>query len=119
MTSSQTVSNVVCKGLRCLGLPKDQVLPMVNQVGSWLANNGTQWTINRLKDIKLVFINNLNGSDYKTSTWMKLDSKGYPLGPFKVLFDQERSMKNIRKNPVGVKLLSGYSFLRSYPGTVE
>jgi len=57
-----------------IGIPTKIWYPIAHDVNRWLTTNGTEWTVNRLKDIKLDFIRAKAGLK-PCSTWIKKDNR--------------------------------------------
>jgi hypothetical protein len=95
MTHSKELSqSKACKRLRGVGLSKNQALGILNEVQKWVASSGTEWTIKRLKSLKVAYINKLAGSDepFKHAPWITY-ANGIPKGPFGMLFKISKVQK--------------------------
>ena len=66
---------------KALGIPVFMVTPFVNSIDKWVKTNGREWTVDRLKSIKLDFIRNKAGLP-PVSTWIKKDKSGLVTGSF-------------------------------------
>lgn len=75
-----------CKILRCAGLRDTDVYPILNEIKKWADQNGEEWTVKRLKLLKLGYVNLLAHGSFNLpdNSWIAHTSKG-PKGPFKVL----------------------------------
>jgi hypothetical protein len=82
MTISQ---NIACQRLSALGISKKTKYAILDNVALWKSASGTEWTVNRLKELKLLFIKRLAGEEYQPK-WISLDRNGLPKGPLKHLF---------------------------------
>ena len=82
--------DIACKRLRSVGLTQQQALSILDTVNKWKHNNGLDWTITRLKDLKVAYIHKLAGYENPfsdVSTWLACGN-GYPKGPFKCIFSE-------------------------------
>lgn len=68
-----------------IGISKSIAGSIKDVVSKWNRSCGPSWTVQRIKDIKLFFINHLSGGTYVPSTWMKVKEDGIPSGPFGAL----------------------------------
>lgn len=66
MTESR---NEMCKRLMSLGLTKHLTHRLVDEAQKWLARNGTEWTIKRLKDAKAYYLSTLAGKEPEMDLW--------------------------------------------------
>lgn len=83
----------MCSRLMSLGIPKTASHQLVVQIGEWEKHSGVEWTVERLKEVKLLYLHRLEGKPYTPKQWIKLKG-GIPSGPLKVLF---REKKNFSK----------------------
>jgi hypothetical protein len=97
-----------CAKLMSLGVPKETSSNIITDLEKWVTNNGIEWTIDHLKDVKQVFICNLAGSPPpKTKTWVARHPDGFPKGPLLATF---RKSKTSGRNLTRVlTVLSSYS----------
>lgn len=77
----------LCKGLRACGLPRRQTLDILNIVTKWYDNNGVEWTVSRLKDIRQWYETYLAG-DPKPPAWCRKSESQTPTGVWGWLFKQ-------------------------------
>lgn len=68
-----------------LGLSKSISSQIIDQTEKWVTCSGPEWTVQRLKEIKLVFLHNLAGQEYLPKQWISC-GKGIPKGPIKNIF---------------------------------
>ena len=70
----------VSKGARhrlaVIGVPKYIINPMVDDVLKWVNGSGIEWTVRRLKDLKLTFILRNAGSPIYTAPWVRVNTRG-------------------------------------------
>jgi len=85
-----------------LGLSKTASHQLVVQIGEWEKHSGIEWTVERLKEVKLLYLHRLEGKPYTPKQWIKLKG-GIPSGPLRVLF---REKKNFSK---ALTALASYS----------
>lgn len=88
-----------------LGLPKAAASQVIADVGKWTTCSGSEWTVARLKEVKLIYLHKLAGTPYKPTSWIAVDSDGLPKGPMKVLF-RHTSKRNLSKT---LTMLNSYS----------
>lgn len=72
----------LCNHLSALGLRQEQVHSLVDETMKWLSRSGTEWTIDRLKDIKYYYLSVLAGKEHTFKTWVSTRSDGSPKGPW-------------------------------------
>lgn len=113
MTKSQ---NQACIRLQSLGLKQSDAHHILDTTSSWIKNNGKEWTVKRLKDLKQLYLTRLAGVPYKPALWMKLDQKGKPKGAFKILFHDSRSPRKMART---LNALMSYSELISREVTTQ
>lgn len=107
MTKSQ---NQACIRLQSLGLKQSDAHHILDTTERWIKNNGKEWTVKRLKDLKQLYLTRLAGVPYKPALWIKLDFKGKPKGAFKILFHDSRSPRKMART---LNALMSYSELIS------
>jgi hypothetical protein len=78
--------NQICRRLSCLGLKQHQVHAILDQIALWKRNNGTEWTVSRLKDMKTMAIHRLAGKTADVSSWISTHVDGSPKGVFRPLW---------------------------------
>jgi len=59
----------------CFGIPRQISHPFVRDFDKWVRNSGEEWTVSRMKSIKLDFIRLKAGLDM-SSTWIRKNSRG-------------------------------------------
>lgn len=84
MTMSQTN---MCHRLSALGVRQETTYQLIHIVNKWVSENGPEFTVNRLKDLKQWYIKDrLAGDDFTPKTWFAKRKDGSPSGPFGVLW---------------------------------
>jgi len=78
--------NITCNRLSSLGLKQHQVHQLVDQIDHWYSNNGHEWTISRLKDLKTLAIHRLARKNADLSSWIATHADGTPKGAFRPLW---------------------------------
>lgn len=78
------------------GLNASQVQQVQTQVSQWIESCGPEWTIDRLKNLKLLYLNRLAGRVIDVP-WLSVDASGAPKGAFKPLFQQNKGKKYARR----------------------
>jgi len=99
-----------CSRLCAIGIPKETRHQILNCVSKWIKHNGEEWTVARLKMIKVYYLNYLAGTACPVP-WLALKADRKPRGPFGVLFDSDI------KNPRSV--MKSLSALMVYSATVS
>lgn len=79
-----TQSNL-CKGIRACGIPKKPALEIVNTITRWCDSNGPEWTVDRIKRLRLWYETYLAGSP-KPPEWFKHGKDNMPLGVWSYVF---------------------------------
>lgn len=77
----------LCKGIRACGLPRRQSLEILNVITKWYDNNGPEWTVSRLKDIRQWYETTLAGEP-NPPAWCRKSKDQTPLGIWGWLFKQ-------------------------------
>ena len=75
--------------LTLLGLKIDQVKDIIMTIEKWKHNNGIEWTVGRIKDLKTWYIQHLAGHKEFTPEWFRFhvrNGETTPKGPFGALF---------------------------------
>ena len=75
---------------RLLGANDAQITTLLSQIHSWRRDNGTEWTVGRIKDLKTWFVQHLAGNTEFKPPWFKHSVKNrstIPKGPFGFLFE--------------------------------
>jgi hypothetical protein len=69
--------------LVAIGLPRQMINPLVDLSFKWVRENGTEWTVSRLKAMKLGLIRKMAGlSTQDQFQWVRKNSRGLPYGVF-------------------------------------
>jgi hypothetical protein len=90
-----------------IGVPKSIWEPLVHDVNRWLVTNGTEWTVNRIKEIKNDFIRLKAGLE-PVSLWIAINrKKGSFKGPFGSL--QRWSSFNYKRWSKAIVMLQMYT----------
>lgn len=74
----------IVQRLMGMGMTKHHSRIICTQIQRWIRCNGVIWTIDRLKAIKLAYVNYKAGVE-TSIPWLSRDRKGIPKGPFSVL----------------------------------
>jgi len=64
-----------------LGVPKSLASQAIDQIEKWSKCSGDEWTVERLKDIKLYHLAQIGKARYKPKTWMDTRPNGDLKGP--------------------------------------
>jgi len=76
--------------LSACGISRSEAICLVKEIEKWITSSGEEWTVKRLKGIKLDYLRHLAGLP-PVSTWIKHSKSGKPSGPFGVLWRFSRS----------------------------
>lgn len=98
----------MCVRLRALGIPKQQTDQIIKSFVRWTNCSGPEWTVERLKALKLEYVSRLAGKPVLAPNF-KRNTDGYPSGVWSWLLKQ--SAKKDRFKVLNV--LSMYSTLTS------
>lgn len=71
--------------LYAIGIPSYIIRPIVSTFVRWVQCNGPEWTISRIKSVKLYLVHMEAGYDAEPPPWFKLNRKGELSGPFGML----------------------------------
>jgi hypothetical protein len=105
---SKRQQNMLCVRLNSLGVRKTQVHLILNIIDKWEECSGTEWTVNRLKSLKTLWLNREAGQTYELP-WVSLNKQtGVPNGPFSSLFAKGMSLKNRGKAINALMLYSAF-----------
>jgi len=110
-TYGQTVlKSLLISRLTAFKVPSSVSIQMTDQICHWVKYHGEEWTVERLKVIRLLFLSRLSG-DSKQFPGLALNKYGHPKGSFSWLFRfSMRSRKGIFR---ALKVLSIYKvFIR-------
>lgn len=83
-----TRGQVITRLLAC-GLKETQAAQITDVVLKWAANSGEEWTVKRIKSLKIDFLRHLCDLD-PISPWVARNQDGSPKGPFHVLWSFSR-----------------------------
>jgi len=83
--SSLTTENLA-RRFQAIGLKNEEYMPIVRLILRWKANSGEEWTVQRLKDLRQLWIHSMARLPYTCETRIALDSVKRPKGPFRVLW---------------------------------
>lgn len=79
-----------------LGLPMEVVKPILQKVTQWSQSCGEEWTVDRLKELKLMYIRFQSGLPINPNdVWIAQDKNGIPKGPFGYLFKCQKKDRKI------------------------
>lgn len=79
--------NQAFRRLVMVGLTNGQAIAIQSVVNRWVDNNGPEWTVDRLKQLKLWLLHRAAGVDKPAPPWFA-HASGKAKGPFRVLFDR-------------------------------
>lgn len=75
------------KRLRAIGITANESHQILHLVQKWIRNSGEEWTVDRVKAIKLDLLRHYCGlPPTKSHTWIRYGGDGAPRGAFGVLF---------------------------------
>lgn len=96
----------VCSRFMALGVTKTASHQLVVQLEKWNVHNGEEWTVNRLKEIKLMYLHKIAGQPYNPKVWIAKGKDGLPKGAIRPLFSLSR--KNFSKVLTAFQSYSAY-----------
>ena len=80
-----TKTRQMCVRLRALGVPKQQANQIINLFVKWTNCSGPEWTVERLKALKLEYVSRLAGRPV-LAAGVKRNKEGFPSGVWSWLF---------------------------------
>lgn len=83
-----------------IGLPNRVAVPLVNQFYKWLQKNGPEWTVQRIKALKSLYLQHYAGNKafrLDQSDGIKCHSDGTPYGPFRALWTSGTSRRMVNR----------------------
>jgi hypothetical protein len=83
--------------LQALGLSRQLTYRITKEVSRWVRHSGKEWTVNRLKALKMEYIHFIGGK-VVPSPWIKHHKDGRPSGPFGALFRRFRRPSHITRS---------------------
>lgn len=81
----KTTQNNLCKGLRACGIPKELCHQLLDTMVTWVDNNGSEWALKRIKDLRQWYETSLTGNPVPPE-WFKHGKDMLPLGVWKAVF---------------------------------
>lgn len=81
-----SIKTNLCKGLRACGISKETTHEIMNTFETWYDNNGAEWTLKRIKDLRQWYETSLTGKPVPPE-WFRHDKEGLPTGVWKVVFN--------------------------------
>lgn len=97
--------------LKLCSIPHGIAILLMKQVHTWETNNGPEWTVQRLKDIKTWFVQSLSGNTDYSAPWIAHTHRNgmrVPKGQFAGLWD------TITKDASSKKVIKALSALMIY-----
>jgi len=82
--------------LVAIGVPHQTINPFVDLVFKWVANNGPEWTVSRLKSLKVDFIRRKAGLETQLS-WVRMNRLGNVYGVVGSIMKWSLDCKNPRE----------------------
>ena len=82
----------MCVRLRSLGIPKPVADEMISVIQRWHRCSGPEWTVRRLKNLKVEFLNRMSGGSYRAPDFRR-NREGLPKGIWTWLFRKGLSGK--------------------------
>lgn len=79
----------LCQRLCSLGVPKQQRDEIISEIRKWVRCSGEEWTVERIKSLKLEFITGLTGKPVR-APYVKHNRSGHPSGVWSWLFSTPR-----------------------------
>jgi hypothetical protein len=82
----KTIQTSLCKGLRACGISKPLTHEVLNTLAKWLDNNGPEWTVKRIKDLRQWYETFLSGEPVAPG-WFRHTKDNMPLGVWAKVFE--------------------------------
>lgn len=112
--------DTLCRRFSALGFKQDVVHNLVNSFQKWIECSGPEWTISRLKDLKVYYIQQLAGNNVPTPPWVATNSKGELSGVFgKIIRETLKHPEDHRKVQRTLSALMVYSEMQSNQITMK
>ena len=107
--------NVISR-LQVFGLSKEQSVQVAQLTNKWVTANGLEWTVSRLKQLKVAYIHKIAGYEtpFQVAPWVSHKS-GYPKGPFGAIF----RLKNPQKALGALMSYSDYMHDNASPSQIK
>ena len=96
--------NTVSKRLHVLGLGPRHIEPIIKLVNMWIAHNGFDWTIKRLKQIKVAYIQKLSSKKFDLD-WITHNGQSIK-GPFRPIWNLKNPNKALNALMIYTDLVS-------------
>lgn len=112
MTSCQAISGLE-QFCRVFDVPPEIGVPIRSLFEGWVANNGEEWAVARMKDFQVNLIRYLGKEPPVYGTWTRLRKDGRPVGPIGSLFRWVSVKPTIRRRSHAISFLRMYTFLKS------
>jgi hypothetical protein len=107
--------------LAVIGVPGFIINPMVDDVVKWVKCSGAEWTVRRLKDLKLTFILRNAGSPKYLAPWVRKNSRGDYSGWIGSLInwcqDKGNWRKSLKRFARTIQALNIYTLFRAPEAT--
>lgn len=81
----------IVQRLKALGLKEPLAVRLESLVSKWAQSSGPEWTVKRLKSLKIEFLQTLAEAKVTKTPWVRRNSEGIPSGPIAELFRIGRS----------------------------
>jgi hypothetical protein len=97
--------------LQAIGLKTDEVSQILALIQKWVESSGEEWTVGRIKAIKLDLLRVVSGLEpLKSHTWIHYNKSGVPKGPFGRVFRLALTFKGFPKAWNAIMVYTGLSF---------
>lgn len=115
MTTSR---DLVCQRLRRLGYSQNVTHLVINQITKWVNQSGEEWTVKRLKQLKVHLINQLaDKSSLFRPSWVALRGV-MPKGVFRSFFKEALQQRDPKRCWRVISALMVYTAFKAPDGTV-
>lgn len=95
--------------LLAIGLTTNEAHQILQEVQKWKSCGGEEWTVERLKSLKLNLLRRLSElPPLTTASWIRYDSKGIPKGPFSRVF--RLAERNFGKGWNAIMIYTGFAY---------
>ena len=90
-----SLADKTCRQLSYVGLSQSDIHEVINDLNRWSKSSGNEWTVQRLKALKLEYVHRLAHTDYR-APWVSRKSDGYPCGVWGKIMRMD-SQKGVQK----------------------
>lgn len=101
-----SLADKTCRQLSYVGLSQSDIHTVINDLNRWSKSSGSEWTVQRLKSLKLEYVHRLAHTDYR-APWVSRKSDGYPCGVWGKIMRLD-SQKGVQKALIALMCYSHF-----------